>query len=154
MTKVKSIVSIVACALCADLANAAIMSNEERTAQLEVVRELLANEVRPVGEEELAGIVNPFSADRGVEVMKEEEVVAEVLTDEELLSALSEYINPTGIFLFGGEFYLIFKEKKMKVGSKVGVVYNGVEYGVTIAEITGSTYTIKRGDSELQLKLK
>lgn len=135
------------------VSQAAIMSAEARAESLEGIRAVLANEVRPLGDELIAEAPAPFVPDRGETVVVEEEVEV-VLTEEELLAELSKYVNPTGIFMFGGEFYLIFKEKKLKVGSELGITFNGAEYSVTITEITGSTYKIRRGDSELQLKLK
>lgn len=153
MKKCYRTISLACLFLMATSVSAAILSEEERQEQIRIVQALLANEVRPIESELLERGVRPFSPDRGA-VLVEKVEAREVLTDEQRLRALSEYISPTGIFLFGGEFYLIFKENKKKVGSKVGVFYDGVEYEVTIADITSTTYTVKLGDSELQLKLK
>ncbi len=130
------------------------MSGEERSEKLDKVRSLLTNEVRPIDEALVARAPSPFVPDLGKKVAAEGNQAEVALSDEELLLELSNYVNPTGIFMFGGDFYLIFKEKKLKVGSELEVTFNDVEYNVTITEITGSTYTIRRGDSELQLKLK
>lgn len=129
------------------------MSSEKRIESLDAVRKLLSNEVRPVESAMLERASSPFVPNLGNVVIAEEEEEV-VLSDEELLTALSDYINPTGIFMFGGEFYLIFKEKKLKIGSELRVNFNGGEYTVTISDITGSTYKVRRGESELQLKLK
>ncbi|MDQ8186101.1 hypothetical protein [Pelagicoccus sp. SDUM812002] len=129
------------------------MSAEDRAEKLGEIRKLLSDSVRPIDESLVEKAPSPFVPDSGKKVVVEEKVEV-VLTDEELLKELSNYVNPTGIFMFGGEFYLIFKEKKLKMGSGLGITYNGAEYSVNITEITGSTYKISRGDSELQLKLK
>lgn len=136
-----------------EMSHGAIMSAEKRAESLSRIRSVIANEVRPLDEDLVSLAPNPFVPDRGEVILVEEEVQV-VLTEDELLLELSKYINPTGIFMFGGEFYLIFKEKKLKVGSGLGVRFNGVDYNVSITEITGSTYKIRRGESELQLKLK
>ncbi len=128
------------------------MSAEVRAKDLNEIRNVLANEVRPIGEESEYRKLNPFVPDVPQDVVEDHSEV--VLSDDDLLVELSHYVNPTGIFMFDGDFYLIFKEKKMKVGSELGITFNGADYGVTITEITGSTYKIRRGDSELQLKLK
>lgn len=146
-------ISLVGSLLMAASVSAQILSEDERQKQIEAVEALLANEVRPIEPDLLRHASRPFSPDRGV-VIAEKVETKEVLSDEQRLRALAEYISPTGIFLFGGEFYLIFKENKKKVGSTIGVFYNGVEYEVTIADITSTTYTVRLGDSELQLKLK
>lgn len=133
--------------------NGAIMSSEVRSQKLDAIRKLVSAGVVQVEEERLGVAPSPFSSDLGImaEEVKLEELV---LSDEELLEKLSNHVNPTGIFMFGGEFYLIFKEKKLKVGSELAVEIDGFEHSVKIAEITGSTYRIQKGDAELQLKLK
>ncbi len=136
-----------------NVSHAAIMSAEMRAESLDEIRNVLANKVRPIDEETASRKLNPFVPDSGKQVVVEDDVEV-VLSDDELLLELSNYVNPTGIFMFGGEFYLVFKEKKLKVGSEFGIKFNGTDYGVTVTEITGSTYKIRRGDSELQLKLK
>lgn len=154
MRNVRKIFLLVGCSLSTlAIMKGAIMSSETRVDKLNTYKAKLAVEVRPVDRELLMVASSPFVPSLGhvVVVEKEEEVV---LTDAELLAALSEYVNPTGIFMFNGEFYLIFKEKKLENGSEMGITFNGKEYYVTISEITGSTYTVRRGDAELQLKLK
>lgn len=153
MLKLVFIVTVVnVFAVCA---SAQIMSNEVRAKKVSDATELLNNKVKPIDADRFAHAVSPFTSDLGkVNVAKVESVAEENLTDGELLNVLSGYVNPTGIFLFGGDFYLIFKEKKLKVGSALDIVYKGNEYTVTVAEITGSTYTLQYGESELQLKLK
>lgn len=137
----------------AQTAMPAIMDADVRRQKLDTVHELVSNEVRPIEMDLISAAPNPFVPNASVLVETEEKVEV-ILNDTELLAALSEYINPTGIFLFGGEFYLVFKEKKLKVGSEIGITYNGTEYSVTIAHISGSNYTVRRGNAELQLKLK
>ncbi len=134
------------------LAEGAIMSEETRLEKLQAYQDLLDNEIRPIELELLEQTPSPFQPGLGREV--KEERVEIVLTDEELLEKLSNYINPTGIFSIGGEYIIIFKEKKLKVGSEFGIAYEGKEYLVKITEITSRTYTVQRGVSELQLKLK
>lgn len=134
-------------------ATAAIMDAEERRQKIDTVSDLVSVGVDPLDAVALNAALNPFVPDTGstVELVEEEEVV---LSDDELLAALSEYINPTGIFLFGGEFYLVFKEKKLKVGSEIEIIYNNTEYTVIVTRITGSNYTVRRGNAELLMKLK
>lgn len=137
-----------------EAARGAIMSGEERAKQLEAVGLVLRGNVQPIEVELLEKAPSPFTPNLGLAAAKQAAETEVPLSDEELMAALSQYINPTGIFLFGGEFYLVFKEDKKKVGSNVEIMYNGTKYEIIISEITGSTYTVKRGSSELQLKLK
>lgn len=137
----------------AQLASAAIMDADVRREKLDTIHELISNEVRPVEEDLISLALHPFVPDKGKKVEAPAEKVV-VMSEDELLVALSEYINPTGIFMFGGEFYLVFTEKKLKVGSEIKVTYNGEEYVVVVSQITGSSYAIKRGDAELQMKFR
>ncbi|MDQ8201661.1 hypothetical protein [Pelagicoccus sp. SDUM812003] len=132
-----------------------ILSIESRQEKLDTMKALLGKTVVPVEADALGYAVNPFNSEQTGLV--EEEVEAEVavdLSDKDLLQALSQYINPTGIFLFGGEFYLIFKERKMNVGTRFNVLYKGNQYAVTVTEINSSSYSVRYGEAELQLKLK
>lgn len=129
------------------------MSEEERAEKMDSIRTILSGEVRPIDRDLLERAPSPFIPSLGKfgpELV--EDTIA--LTDDELLQELAQYVNPTGIFLFGGEFYLVFKENRKEVGSEIKIMYEGAEYSVTISEITGSGYTIRRGDTELQQKLK
>lgn len=134
--------------------DAAIMSSEVRAEKLGAIRALVSADVVQVEDSLLSVAPSPFSPDLGIRSEEEPEMGTLALSDDELLEALSEHVSPTGIFMFGGEFYLIFKEKRLKVGSNLDVPFDGSDYSVTITEITGSTYRIRRGDAELQLKLK
>lgn len=135
------------------LVSSAIMDADVRREKLDTIHALISNEIKPVESELISVAQHPFIPGRGiVEEAPVREVV--VMSEDELLAALSEYINPTGIFMFGGEFYLVFKESKLKVGSEIRLTFNGEQYVVIISEITGSSYAIKRGDAELQMKFK
>ena len=151
-----SLIAIVAGVLAiSSSACASIMSGEERSEKLDSIRAILDHEVVAVEADLLGAAPDPFQPNHGL--VEREEITAVAsgnLSDEELLAKLVEYIKPTGTFAFGGEYYLVFKEKKVKTGSEIGVVYNGTEYKVLISDVTGSTYTASYGDSELQLKLK
>lgn len=135
-------------------AESAIMSSEVRTEKLDAIRSLVSASVIPVEDSLLSLAPSPFAHDRGIRDEEAEETEKVVLSDEDLLQAISASVNPTGIFMFGGEFYLIFKEKRLKDGSSIAVTYEGAEYNLQISEITGSSYRVRLGDAELQLKLK
>ena len=137
----------------ATVCDAAIMSGEERAAKLEAAQSLLLNQVRPVEQALLAKARDPFAPGLGNEV-EEQKIAVAALSDDELLPVLAQSINPTGIFAIGGDYYLIFKEKRIKAGAPMPILYNGTEYNVMVTDITGTSYTVKLGNSELQLKLK
>jgi len=152
---------VVSAALAASFAfeaSASIMDSEAREKKLQVVLDLVSSEVREVDAGMLAVAADPFEPRRPEPEAEEEEVLEEpeeaTLSGRELLLELSRNINPTGIFYFGGEYYLVFKEKKKQVGSEIETSYGGSDYSVTVSRIAGSSYSIRLGDAELQIKLK
>jgi len=132
------------------------MSKEERVASLELAHALIDRAVKPVEPERLALAPAPFSPDLGIKRVADEGPAAarSTVAPDELLPKLASQLKPTGIFAFGGEYYLVFKEKKVKAGSEVAVPYENNEYTVVISEISHARYTVSYGGSELQLKLK
>lgn len=133
---------------------AAIMSSEVRAEKLASIHFAVKAEVKPLERDLIDVASSPFVPDLGKLKVAEDAPEPVLLSEEELLEALSQNITPTGIFLFGGDFYLVFSEKKLKVGSALVVNLNDTDYNVTIEEITGSAYQIRLGESVIQLKLK
>lgn len=133
---------------------AAIMSGEKRSEKIIAARSLLSNQVAVVDVDLLARAPSPFSRNLGNDIEVVEDVARPSLTRDELLLAVSGQIKPTGIFMFGGEYYLIFKEKKFKTGSRMKTTYDNIEYIVEITKITRNAYQVQLGGSKLQLKLK
>lgn len=137
-------------------ADANIMSKEERAQAFELARSLVDRSVAPVEADRLALAPAPFSRNLGIEkaVAENPRSARSVVSPADLLPKLAHQLNPTGIFVFGGEYYLVFKEKKVKAGAAVAVPYENNEYTVVISDIRHTHYTVAYGGSELQLKLK
>lgn len=154
LVKCRSTLFLAAACSCFAVGHGAIMSEDERAEKMDAIRAILNGDVRPVEKGLLESAPSPFIPSLGKFEASEGVKERVALTGDELLRELSKYVNPTGIFLFGGDFYLVFKENRKEVGSEIKIMYEGTEYSVTISEITGSSYVIRRGDSELQLKLK
>lgn len=140
----------------ASAADANIMSKEERSQAFALARSLVDRSVKPVEADRLALAPAPFSKNLGIQKAVEEgpEATRVVAAPADLLPRLANQLKPTGIFVFGGEYYLVFKEKKVKAGAAVAVPYENNEYTVVISDIRHTHYTVTYGGSELQLKLK
>lgn len=143
---------VAATALCAS-ASAQIKSPEDRAAKLAKAVAMLDNQIRPIEEGLLAHAFDPFRLDLG-KTVKQSVTVKAVHTDAELLNILSKQINPTGTIAIGSEYYLLLKEKTLKAGMELSVMYNSTEYKIKVTEITSVSYVVAYGESELQLKLK
>ena len=86
--------------------------------------------------------------------MVEEVIVDKNLPPHELIPLLAENVNPTGIFAIGGEYYLMFKEEKVKAGGVLPIMYQEKEYNLEIVSVFRNAYSLRLGDAELEIKLK
>jgi|GEM_PF-995301 hypothetical protein len=108
-------------------------------------------ETRGVSTDLPSSLPNPF-------VGKEEEAAAETLVTEEpvaapglaaddLLAALAARIPSTGTVILGGEPILLLGQKRLKVGDTYAISFEGRTYEVSIAAVTSTSFTVKRGEN-------
>ena len=74
--------------------------------------------------------------------------------DADLLSDLIDHIKPTGSMMLNGEPYLLFTERRQKIGDKVPVLLAGVEYVVEIVSIANNRFRIRYNDKEAERTIK
>lgn len=74
--------------------------------------------------------------------------------DADLLSDLIDHIKPTGSMMLNGEPYLLFTERRQKIGDKVPVLLAGVEYVVEIVSIANNRFRIRYNDREAERTIK
>ena len=75
-------------------------------------------------------------------------------TDDELLPQLAAKLQPTGSMTLGGEPVLLFTERRQKIGDKVAVTLDGVEYVVEIVSIANNRFRIRYNDKEAERTIK
>jgi hypothetical protein len=92
-------------------------------------------------------LVNPFTG-----VVREQTVVEVAigsipvgLSGPELLSQLAATIPSTGTLVFGGNAMLLLGPKKVKVGEKIPVSFEGKDYQLTLTAVTPTTFTVQLG---------
>ncbi len=151
----KAIALAALCCAFSAFATAVVKEPEVRLEKIEFGKKLLAKKVVLPEPELIAQIGDPF----GVAIEKEEEVVEEVIVDtnlppHELIPLLARNVNPTGIFAIGGEYYLMFKEEKVKAGGVIPVVYQNKEYNLEIVSVLRNAFNLRLEDAELEVKLK
>jgi hypothetical protein len=93
---------------------------------------------------------NPFVAKEG-EVVPDPITVsgktAETpLTGADLLARLALQIPATGTVTIGGEPLLLLGQKRLKVGDTYTISFEGQSYDLSIAAVTPTSFTVKRGD--------
>jgi hypothetical protein len=126
---------------------------EVRKAKIEIAKRLLSKRVPLPDEKILVAIGDPFDVSKEViEVV--EEVVEEKVSAHELIPLLAKNVNPTGIFTIGGEYYLMFKEDKVKSGGTISVEYKNAEYNLEIVRVLRNAYSLRLEDAEIEIKLK
>jgi hypothetical protein len=99
-----------------------------------------------------APLPNPF-----VPKTSEPEIVPEVvappvepapaLGGPELLASLAARIPATGTVSLGGEPMLLLGQKRLKVGDTVTISFEGQSYELSIAAVTSTAFTVKRGEN-------
>ncbi len=97
---------------------------------------------------------NPPAADLRVAAAGSKEGEMSARNPAELIGLLVDRIQPTGSMMLGGEPYLLFTERRQKIGDKIGVSLEGVEYIVEIVNITNSRFRIRYQDNEAERTIK
>ncbi len=72
----------------------------------------------------------------------------------EVVRALAKMIEPTGSVNLGGEPYLLFTERRQKIGDILPVSLDGVEYSVEIVSITPTRFRIRYNGQEAERTIK
>lgn len=88
------------------------------------------------------------------EVASEADAKATGLTDEQLTKALIDALKPTGSIQLGGEPYLLFTERRQKIGDKLVVTLDKVEYVVEIVSIASNRFRIRYNGQEAERPIK
>lgn len=130
----------------------AVKSPEERKEKIELSKRLLDRKVVLLNEETIALLGDPFSV--SLKVVEAIVVAEKSLSAQELMPILAKSVKPTGIFAIGEEYYLMFKESKVKSGGFVPVKYQNVEYNLEIVNVLLNRYSLRFGDAEVEIKLK
>ncbi len=76
------------------------------------------------------------------------------MSDEQLVAALIALIQPTGSMMQGGEPYLLLTERRQKIGDKVSVTFDKIEYIVEIVSISGNRFRVRYNDKEAERTIK
>jgi len=69
------------------------------------------------------------------------------LAGGELLASLASRIPATGTVSLGGEPILLLGQKRLKVGDTVTISFEGRAYELSIAAVTSTSFTVRRGEN-------
>ncbi len=73
--------------------------------------------------------------------------IAPALGGAELLATLAARVPATGTVNLGGEPMLLLGQKRLKVGDTVTISFEGQGYELSIAAVTSTSFTVKRGEN-------
>lgn len=73
-------------------------------------------------------------------------VVRAVINEAELLQNLANRMSARGTAIMGDDRFLLLSQKRLKVGESVTINFDGKDYEVWLAEVTSTTFTIRRND--------
>ena len=110
----------------------------------------------PPAEVTVASGKDPFYPAAGdlTDEMQKVSVGPDLISPQERLEQIAAQINPTGSVTLGGEPYLLFTEKRQKIGDKVTVSIGGVEYEVEIVNIDKSRFRLRYNNLETTRSIK
>ena len=69
------------------------------------------------------------------------------LAGAELLAVLAARIPSTGTVTIGGDPILLLGQKRLKVGDSLTISFEGQTYDLSIAAVTSTSFTVKRGEN-------
>lgn len=79
---------------------------------------------------------------------------AKPATDREFLDVIAAKISPSGILILGDEPLLIFGQKRLRVGDRLTVSYDGQDYDLELTAIDRSTFTLRLNRDEITRPIK
>ena len=75
-------------------------------------------------------------------------------SDHDLLLKMAEKIKPSGMFTMRGEPFLLFREKKLKVGDTLNIAFEGNDYVLVISGIEPTSFKIRLNLEEITRPIK
>lgn len=128
----------------------------QRVATLELARNLLVTTPIEVDAEDLA-MKNPFGP--RTPVVKDEPVtpvqtVVRSATDREVLVNVIANINPSGTMMIGDQPFLLFGQKKLKVGDVIPIGFQGKTYELVLTGIERTSFTLRLNKEEITRPIK
>jgi hypothetical protein len=74
--------------------------------------------------------------------------------DRGVLEALAARLEPSGTAILGGEAILLFGQKRLKVGDRLTITFEGFDYNLDITDIGRTTFTLRLNREEITRPIK
>lgn len=76
------------------------------------------------------------------------------LGDRNVLSTLADKLSPSGTAIIGGEPILLFGSRRLKIGDRLTVTFEGADYNLDITAISRTTFTLRLNREEITRPIK
>lgn len=134
-----------------------ILPPQKRAASLDLARALLTTKPIEISADEIAQ-KNPFNPIKPVvdtEVaVKPSTSVSEALGERDLLQRLAATVTPSGTMQLGDQFLLLFGQKKLKVGDRLPIVFQGATYELQVSAIERTSFSLRINNAEITRPIK
>jgi len=134
-----------------------ITAPQKRSETIELARTLLTTKPVETTDEEVAG-KNPFNRVAPVVEVPAEAApeAAPVIntSDRDLLLGMVESVTPSGTIRVGGTQYLLFGQKKLKIGDAIPIVFQGTNYELQLTGIERTSFTLRLNKEEITRPIK
>jgi hypothetical protein len=77
-----------------------------------------------------------------------------VRSPRDILEAVASLIKPDGALVFQGQPILVFRQRKLKVGDKFTITFDGSDYELELAAIASTSFTLRYKGEETTRPIK
>ncbi len=81
-------------------------------------------------------------------------VAPAVRSPRDILEAVASLIKPDGALVFQGQPILVFRQRKLKVGDKFTITFDGSDYELELAAIASTSFTLRYKGEETTRPIK
>ncbi|MBK8857159.1 MAG: hypothetical protein IPN11_05565 [Opitutaceae bacterium] len=142
-----------------------LVSTQKRAAVVELADQLVSPRVLAEMPATLVVPFNPTGFDQpDPEEVKAQQAAAAAaaaagtpvrpLGDRGVLATLADKLSPSGTAIIGGEPILLFGSRRLKIGDRLTVTYEGADYNLDITAITRTTFTLRLNREEITRPIK
>lgn len=134
----------------------AIADPARRQASLNQAAELLAAKPNPSSTlpDDLVDPFNPSYLSGPAKSAGGPAAPASAGSDREILERIMDNIRPSGTLVLGGQPYLLFREKRLKVGDTLTIAFEGADHTLVITGIDRTSFKLRLNNEEITRPIK
>ncbi|TSJ79220.1 hypothetical protein [Rariglobus hedericola] len=136
-----------------------IAAPQKRTEVLDLARKLLTTKSVETSVDDIAR-KNPFNPlpvvveSSGPDKADSPAPVVVGTSDRDILAAIAEGVRPTGTMKLGDTQFLLFGQKKLKVGDVLPIVFQDTSYELELVGVDRTSFTLRLNKEEITRPIK